>query len=174
MNYILNSLRVLRDDVVGKDGEVRFSVRDESETIIRQGVHTISDSGEITTVSTLLNLPPRPAAAASKRPSVSPQQGSPSTTRASRIARQKPDTPEVIVIDDSSDDERSSGYDSDTEEKSEENAHVIPICKPQQNAVGPVKQEPVSIKNEPVVLMRKHAKQEPEYIEIKDEDTESE
>ncbi|KAE8888933.1 hypothetical protein PF007_g22162 [Phytophthora fragariae] len=51
MNYILNNLRVLGDDIVGKDGEVRFSVRDESETIIRQGVHTISDSGKITTVN---------------------------------------------------------------------------------------------------------------------------
>lgn len=144
MSYLLNNLRVLPDDVAAKDGEVRFSVLDENEAAIRQGVHTISESGDVTTVSTM-PISPKECTVASafinlKTTTTSTRQAAP------RITARKPDyPPDIIVIDDSS---------SDEEHKSESDGE-----------------------DEVRVPLRRHfnrVKQEPEFIEIKDEDTESE
>ncbi|KAG2779209.1 hypothetical protein PC116_g6833 [Phytophthora cactorum] len=146
MSYLLNNLRVLPDDVAGKDGEVRFSVLDESEAIIRQGVHTISDSGRLTTVSTMPTSPKKRVMAGSTISSVSPQQTAESAREAApRVAAKKAKyPPEIIEIDDSSSDEEHK-----TESDSEDDVRV------------------------PLRLQLNQVKQEPEYIEIKDEDTES-
>ncbi|KAG4061952.1 hypothetical protein PC123_g3153 [Phytophthora cactorum] len=146
MSYLLNNLRVLPDDVAGKDGEVRFSVLDESEAIIRQGVHTISDSGRLTTVSTMPTSPKKRVMAGSTISSVSTQQTAESAREAApRVAAKKAKyPPEIIEIDDSSSDEEHK-----TESDSEDDVRV------------------------PLRLQLNQVKQEPEYIEIKDEDTES-
>ncbi|GMF63743.1 unnamed protein product [Phytophthora fragariaefolia] len=154
MNYILNNLRVLSPNVVGKDGEVRFCVRNESEAIIRQGIHTISDSGEINTVLDMPNPPQRSqvSTAYTRFQGASQRPRSPAETTPSQRKRSGP--PEVIVIDDSIDSSEGGDNDSDSEEIREESAPVIPVQKPQQN--------------EALV------KQEPAYIEIMNEETESE
>ncbi|KAL4096310.1 hypothetical protein PRIC1_009670 [Phytophthora ramorum] len=148
-NYILNNLRVLENGICGKENEVRFSVVDENETVIRQGVHAISDSGNVTTVSTKPSTPQRhPAPTITSSASKSPPRSNPPTTE---ISRQKPNSPEVIVIDDSSSDEE---HKSQANESDREDDIRVPSLKIRRRT-GPVKQEPV-------------------YIEIKDEETESE
>ncbi|KAH7481863.1 F-box protein [Phytophthora ramorum] len=148
-NYILNNLRVLENGICGKENEVRFSVVDENETVIRHGVHAISDSGNVTTVSTKPSTAQRcPAPTITSSASKSPPRSNPPTTE---ISRQKPNAPEVIVIDDSSSDEE---HKSQANESDREDDIRVPSLKTRRRT-GPVKQEPV-------------------YIEIKDEETESE
>jgi SNF2 family DNA or RNA helicase len=162
LHYILTNLRTLSDKMAGGDSEVRFFVRDESEAVIRQGVHTISESGDVTTVSTM-PAPPQPPAIS---PAVTPAPASPARSsssagesvvprRAPRAARRTPGSPEVIVIDDSSEEEEHKS-ESDSEDEWQPTTHRL---------IPQVKQE--SVKQEPV-------KQEPVYIEILDDDTESE
>ncbi|KAG7391808.1 hypothetical protein PHYPSEUDO_003428 [Phytophthora pseudosyringae] len=132
-SYLLNNLRVLADDVGGKDGDVRFSVLDESEAIIRQGVHTISESGDVTTVSTTPN-PPTTTRSAVTLPRVTPL----STTQdAPRITRQNPKPPpKIIMIDDSSSDEEVCKSKSDSEDD---------VRVPLRHKFNRVKEEPVHI-----------------------------
>lgn len=59
-NYILSNLRMLESDVVSPDGEVRFAVLDEVDAIIRQGIYTLSESGQLETISTMPRPPPEP------------------------------------------------------------------------------------------------------------------
>ncbi|ETL90645.1 hypothetical protein L917_10714 [Phytophthora nicotianae] len=146
MSYLLNNLRILPDDVAAKDGEVRYSVLDENEAIIRKGVHTISESGDVTTVSTMPTSPKqRVVAVASSL--ATPQESTMSTREAApRVTAKKTKySPEIIVIDDSSSDEEHK-----SESDSEDDVRV------------------------PLRLHFSRVKQVPEYIEIKDEDTESE
>ncbi|OWZ17619.1 hypothetical protein PHMEG_0008416 [Phytophthora megakarya] len=145
INYILSNLRVLNDDMCGKDGEVRFAVMDEVERTIRQGVHSISESGNVTTMSTMQTPSHEHTGSATAVPPVSPHRNT-AATGVNRNARnfKKPMSPDVIVIDGSSSDEHKSDSDSEDNVK-------IP---PRQHSI--------------------HVKEEPDYIEIMDEDTESE
>lgn len=73
LNYILNNLRVLRKEVAAKDGEVRFTVFNEDGATIRRGIHTISESGEVTTTSITEEPVPEPLAVSTTDGSATPE-----------------------------------------------------------------------------------------------------
>ncbi|POM63649.1 Hypothetical protein PHPALM_20919 [Phytophthora palmivora] len=161
INYILSNLRMLGGEMAGKDSEVRFSVLDESERTIRQGVHTISESGDVTTVSTM-RTPSESVTSGTRVRPTHPQSCAVSTTGTSRRPKRKPTFAEVIVIDDSSSDEEHKKENDSEDEFRVPRQHFSRVKQESTNEdTGAVKAAQQTIR----------VKQEPIYI---DEDTESE
>ncbi|KAG7391804.1 hypothetical protein PHYPSEUDO_003424 [Phytophthora pseudosyringae] len=147
LNYVLEKLRLLGEDVVAEPGQVRFFVEDEHKDVIRQAIHVMPNRG--VTFSTPNTQPPTPAPApaapastvqttARPRPQVRRvvtfgEEESAPTARASHVPMpRRPAPDDIIVIDSSSDGESKEG--GDEEEKEDGGQDNIEAARMAQNA----------------------------------------
>ncbi|KAK1948543.1 putative SWI/SNF-related [Phytophthora citrophthora] len=126
VSYLLNNLRVLDDEVGGEESEVRFSVLDENEAIVHQGMCIISDTGTVTTGS-FIPKPSKESVAAAE---------SLSHLLIHKLNQESRNLPaEIIVIDNSSDEEEHK-----SDSGKEDDARI-----PSHHHFARVKQEPAYI-----------------------------
>ncbi|RLN84045.1 hypothetical protein BBJ28_00008221 [Nothophytophthora sp. Chile5] len=127
LDYVLNNLRLLEENLVAEAGQVRFFVVDEHEEVIRQAIHVMPNRGAHGfTFSTAPGHPPalgsgdmRPPPQSTARPTVNRTvtfaTEASSTPASSTLKPRRPDPVGIIVIDSSSSDD-GDGDDSDSED----------------------------------------------------------
>ncbi|KAH7481869.1 hypothetical protein PRIC2_009240 [Phytophthora ramorum] len=134
LDYVLNNLRLLGENIVGEPGQVRFYVVDEQKDVIRQAVHVMPNQGSRESTYSAETTPPQAtvwAAAAPLPPVPATAHPHPSAKRtvtfgeasvesiSSHVPKPKRPAPDnVIVIDSSSDEETKE---EENEQKNEDN-----------------------------------------------------
>lgn len=149
LDYVLNNLRLLGENIVAEAGQVRFRVVDEHEEVIRQAVHVMPNRGSHgVTLSAAPLPPPTVTQTVSVAPPSSTLNGSarsrssarrtvtfqdePMSSSSSHVPMPKrPASDDIISIDSSSDDEESKEKANEDEDDEQDD---IEATKMVQNA----------------------------------------